>query len=255
MPWRNCATRSAKRNEKIMKIYLSHGKLPAGGDWQKTLKQALDSFDAGVFVVDAASEQSPWLQREWSAAVEQSWSNPQKPMIPVLVGDVEAPPFLHNRQAIRVTEEDRWEEMDMAVWRAGHRSVYELDEWQKADEFSTLLHNVCGELDLGRDKEWLIHLLKQTGRLMCEAVAAGWSREYLAEFILGISEALTFLALVDYYLVFLRHEGYLTGQRADEVDRRLSALQDTLSSLAGRLREALRARPEGPLAFSPWSRN
>ena len=143
----------------------------------------------------------------------------------------------------------------MAMWRAEHRSVYELNVWQKADAFSTLLHDVCGELDLGRDKEWLLYLLPQAGRLMREAVEEGWNREYLAEFILGISEALTFLALIDYYLVFLRHEGYLTGERADEVAGRLGELQDALSSLAERWRETLRAHPESPLSASPWSRN
>jgi four helix bundle protein len=143
----------------------------------------------------------------------------------------------------------------MATWRAGHRNVYELNEWQKADEFATLLHDVCRELDLGRDQEWLIELLTQAGRLVREALQEGWNREYLAEFILGICEALTFLGLVDYYLVFLRHEGYLTVERADEVEARLSELQEALSSLAGGLREALRSRHEDPLSSSPWSRN
>jgi hypothetical protein len=143
----------------------------------------------------------------------------------------------------------------MAMWRSGNRNVYELDEWQQADEFSALLHDVCRELELGPDKAWLIYLLDQAGRLMREAVEEGWNREYLAEFILGISEALTFLALVDYYLVFLRHEGYLPEKRADEVAGRLSALEGALSSLAGRLREALRARPESPLSSTPWSQN
>jgi hypothetical protein len=51
----------------------------------------------------------------------------------------------------------------------------------------------------------------------------------------------------------LRHEGYLTGERADEVDGRLSELQDALASWAGRLREALRAGPESSLSASLWS--
>jgi len=143
----------------------------------------------------------------------------------------------------------------MAMWRAGHRSVYELDEWQQVDGFARLLHEVCGELDLGRDKEWLVYLLEQAGRLMRGAVEESWHREYLAEFILGLSEALTFLALIDYYLVFLRHEGYLPVVRAQEVTGRLSAVQHALAALAGRLREALRAGPAGPLSVSPWSRN
>src|SRR5882672_6413689 len=121
--------------------------------------------------------------------------------------------------------------MGMAMWHLECRNVYELNAWQKADEFSTLLHDVCRELDLGRDKEWLIYLLNQAGQLMREAVEEGWQQKHLAECLFGISEALTFLALVDYYLVFLRHEGYLTGERADAVDGRLNALQDELTAL------------------------
>lgn len=143
----------------------------------------------------------------------------------------------------------------MAMWRAGHRSVYELNEWQHIDTFATLLQEVCHELDVSRDKEWLLYLLERVGRLMREVVAESWHREHLAEFILGISEALSFLALIDYYLMFLRHEGYLPVERAQAVTGQLNAVQRALASLAGRLRQALRAGPEGSLPVTPWSRN
>jgi hypothetical protein len=143
----------------------------------------------------------------------------------------------------------------MAGWHSGRRNIDELNAWQKADEFSTLLHNMCNELHVGRDKEWLIYLLNQAGRLMRDALEEGWNRTYLAEYLLGISEALTFVALIDYYLIFLRHEGYLTVERANEVEERLSDVQDALTALAGRLREELRASPEGPRVSFPWSVN
>ena len=143
----------------------------------------------------------------------------------------------------------------MARWRSGRRNIDELNAWQKADEFSTLLHDLCSELHVGRDKEWLIYLLNQVGRLMRDALEEGWNRTYLAEYLLGISEAPTFVALIDYYLVFLRHEGYLTMERAHEVEERLSDVQDTLTALAGRLREELQASPEGPRSSFPWSVN
>jgi len=131
----------------------------------------------------------------------------------------------------------------------------ELNAWQKADAFSTLLHDVCRELNVGRDKEWLIYLLQQAGRLMRDTLEEGWNRTYLAEYLLGISEALTFVALIDYYLVFLRHEGYVSVERAHEVEERLSDVQEELTALAGRLREDLRASPEGRLSSFPWSLN
>jgi len=143
----------------------------------------------------------------------------------------------------------------MAMWHSGRRNIDELNAWQKADEFSTLLHDVCSELRVGRDKDWLIYLLNQASRLMRDALEEGWNRAYLAEYLLGIAEALSFVALIDYYLVFLRHEGYLSVERAHEIEGRLSDLQDELTVLAGRLREELRASPEGHLASFPWSLN
>ena len=137
------------------------------------------------------------------------------------------------------------------MWRSGRRNIDELNAWQKADEFSTLLHDMCRELHMGRDKEWLTYLLKQAGRRLRDALEEGWNRTYLAEYLLGISEALTFGALIDYYLVFLRHEGYLTMERANEVEGRLSDIQNELTALAGRLREELRASPEGTLSPFP----
>jgi len=143
----------------------------------------------------------------------------------------------------------------MASWRSGRRNIDELNAWQTADEFSTLLHDMCSELQVGRDKEWLLYLLNQAGRLMREALEAGWNRAYLAEYLLGISDALTFVALIDYYLIFLRHEGYLTVERAQEVEGKLRDVQNELTALAGRLREELRASPEGTLSAFPWPLN
>ena len=141
----------------------------------------------------------------------------------------------------------------MARWRSGRRSIDEINTWQRADEFSTLLHNVCRELNVGRDKAWLLYLLNHAGRLVRDALEEGWNRPYLAEYLLSISEALTFVALIDYYLVFLRHDGYLPVERAHEVEGKLSELQNELTALAGRLREDLRASPEGHLSAWPWS--
>ena len=143
----------------------------------------------------------------------------------------------------------------MARWRSGRRNIDELNAWQKTDEFSTLLQDVCRELNLGHDKEWLLYLLTQASRLLRDALEEGWNRTHLAEYLLGISEALTFGALIDYYLVFLRHEGYLSVERANEVEEKLNEVQNELTALAGRLREELRASPDGSPPSFPWSLN
>lgn len=80
--------------------------LAAGNDWQQTIGEKLNTSDALVFVIGPESEKSPWLQRQWSASVEESWTNPDKPMIPILIGNAEPPPFLRDRNAIHVASEN-----------------------------------------------------------------------------------------------------------------------------------------------------
>src|SRR5207245_11007784 len=104
---------------------------------------------------------------------------------------------------------------------------------KEGDMCCACLQFLCRDLRGGRDKEWLLYLLKQAGRLMRDALEEGWNRTHLAEYLFGISEALTFVALIDYNLVFLRHEGYLTVERAHEVEGRLSDGQAELTPLRG----------------------
>jgi hypothetical protein len=73
-----------------------------GTDWRETVEKELASSDAYVFVVDPAASRSGMLQTELEAAVRQSWANPDKPMIPVVVGDAELPGFLSDRQAVHI---------------------------------------------------------------------------------------------------------------------------------------------------------
>ena len=77
----------------------------------KALDAQLAAADAMVFLVDPAAKEDRALEYEWSAAVEHSWAMPGKPMIPVLIGDAEPPPFLRDRVALRVPSSDELEEV------------------------------------------------------------------------------------------------------------------------------------------------
>src|SRR5437867_1863220 len=83
---------------------LPEARLPATPDVQATLKQQLEESDAYLFVVDPQSTRSVYVQRQWQAAVEHSWAHPEKPMIPVLVGDAQLPAFLTDRKPVQVAE-------------------------------------------------------------------------------------------------------------------------------------------------------
>lgn len=82
----------------------------SGGNWSDTLRRDLEDADAMVFLVEPGADQDFGIRQEWSEAVEQSWQNESKPMVPVLIGEAEAPAFLKNRQAIRVSQDSDWAE-------------------------------------------------------------------------------------------------------------------------------------------------
>ena len=117
-----------------MKVFLSHGNASAaqaeqltarlaaegiqpvdatsllqpGQNWAFAIDREVKSADAFVFMLEPGAERDAWLQEQWRSAIQQSWSEPAKPMIPVLIGDAQLPGFLRDRQAIKVESADDW---------------------------------------------------------------------------------------------------------------------------------------------------
>jgi hypothetical protein len=71
-------------------------------DWRRQVEQALEAADVYLFVVGARHHRDPAQDRQWQNALVQSWTDSTKRIIPVLVGQAEAPPFLQNWQAVRI---------------------------------------------------------------------------------------------------------------------------------------------------------
>jgi four helix bundle protein len=129
----------------------------------------------------------------------------------------------------------------------GYGDVHDLTEWQRAAQLTADLEKVCDELDLKPNEEWLRFLVLEAGHALPAAVEEGWKSEYLAEFMLSLYEAHSLLAMIEYYTLFLRDEGYLEGRRADEVDNRRQEVQDLITSLLDRMRDSWRADYEATL--------
>ena len=88
--------------EKLMKAIEARGlslwtaerNLSPGQSWQDELERALNSACAIVLLVSPKSAQSQSQQMEWRAALEESWADSYKPLIPVLIKGAELPKFL-----------------------------------------------------------------------------------------------------------------------------------------------------------------
>src|SRR5258708_10481003 len=105
--------------------------------------------------------------------------------------------------------------------RMGEGSVASLPEWQRATSFASSVEGAATALALPKSLEWLRYLLLESGKTIPAVIAEAWRQQFLAEYLLGLYEALDHVALLEYYLLFLRSEGYLTtgkDARASEED-------------------------------------
>jgi len=76
--------------------------LEKGADWKAVTAKTISESQGFVILVGRQSEESRWQQVEWQTILESDWDRvPQRPMIPVLLGDVELPSFLADKVTLR----------------------------------------------------------------------------------------------------------------------------------------------------------
>ena len=70
--------------------------LRPGERWFDQLQRALDDARFYILVVGPRNVTRETQDREWQAALEHTWSDSRKRIIPVLIGHADSPPFLRN---------------------------------------------------------------------------------------------------------------------------------------------------------------
>jgi hypothetical protein len=118
----------------------------------------------------------------------------------------------------------------------GSGDYRDLPEWQAATRFASLVEAASDELDVPADLEWLRYLLARSGGAVPPLIERAWSRTHLAEYLLGLYEASDHIILLEYYLLFLRHEGLVSAERADELDTKRRELEQVLLARCDELR-------------------
>lgn len=68
--------------------------LKPGENWQDALESALNSARAIVLLVGPRQPNEQMQQMVWRAALEESWTDSYKPLIPLLIKNAELPTFL-----------------------------------------------------------------------------------------------------------------------------------------------------------------
>ena len=257
-----------------MKVFLSHGNASAaqaeqltarlaaegiepvdatsllqpGQNWASAIDREVKSADAFVFMLEPGAERDTWLQEQWRSAIQQSWSGPAKPMIPVLVGDAQLPGFLRDRQAIRVESADDWNRVagivvaslrtDRAKAVAGPaEALQSAESKQRLDEIArdaTKLEPTREELE--RQVDLLRARTRGAGERLTGSVE-------LAELHIELADVLKRLGEAASALPELKAAAEMLAGHPD-AERRLARVRTNLATLFSQLGQKQEARSE-----------
>ena len=73
-----------------------------GQRWLEEIQRALDDAKYFLLLVGPKNAIGEWQDREWQGALQRTWIDPHKRIIPVLIDDAPQPPFLRDWFFIRM---------------------------------------------------------------------------------------------------------------------------------------------------------
>lgn len=109
------------------RAFLPMESVPLGRNWQSSIEKAIDSSEAIVILVEP--DPSDQVRFEWSTALQASWEERGKKVIPVLPLGTEAPAFLRDFPSVRLTDD---------VDEQGFSEIVALIDSQDAEEVRTI---------------------------------------------------------------------------------------------------------------------
>lgn len=88
-----------------VKVWLDVRDLETGADWQAKVAEAIHTAQGFVFLIGPPGPPDQWQRFEWQKITEgEFYLDPEKPLIPVVIGRTELPGFLRTRQPVVVSE-------------------------------------------------------------------------------------------------------------------------------------------------------
>jgi len=75
-----------------------------GERWLEEIQRALDDARYFLLVVGPRNAIGEWQDREWQGALQRTWTDPNKRIIPVLIHDATPPSFLKDWGSVRMQQ-------------------------------------------------------------------------------------------------------------------------------------------------------
>lgn len=90
-------------HERGIDTWLDLRELDPGTDWNAQVAKAIGEADGFAFVIGPDSTPDQFQRFEWQQVTEREYFlDPDKALVPVLIGDAELPGFLRTRRALHV---------------------------------------------------------------------------------------------------------------------------------------------------------
>ena len=85
-----------------LQTWLDSMDIKAEESWRDKLASALEESQDYLILIGPEHRRTEPQDFEWQVALENTWSHPEKRLIPVLFGSAEPPAFLRDRTAVRL---------------------------------------------------------------------------------------------------------------------------------------------------------
>jgi hypothetical protein len=121
------------------------------------------------------------------------------------------------------------------------------DEWQSALGVADTVRRTCRELQLSPGREWVRQVMSEAADQMRTAVLWATSHdvpqqskpETVRPYIVAADATRSDAAMVSYFLNFLRYEHLVNEGMAEDMNRRLQAIEQGMDLLSRNLRQEL----------------
>ncbi len=100
-----------KLRQQSLDVWIDCDRMTKGAAINDSFESALKSSEVILFLLTPESGKSKYLQKEWSAALEASWADPAKRLVPILISSAVLPPFLEEYQALRFKDLDEFHQL------------------------------------------------------------------------------------------------------------------------------------------------
>ena len=91
-------------------VWIDTENLKYGFPWREAIEEALKDSKAIVLMLDEKNKKNSYEQDEWSMVLEATWADPNKRIIPLLLGNAKIPSFLYDYQAIKIgNKKEEWD--------------------------------------------------------------------------------------------------------------------------------------------------